>query len=94
MKKKIYTTKLEKIFVILSALRALSDEKGITRLDAKRDQRLLGNMPAVLEGGLAKEVSPPERKDKNIRSFRITPSGKEVLEIIKTLKKFKELDEK
>ncbi len=90
MKKKIYTKKLERIFVILDALRALSDEKGVVILETEKDRRLLGNMPTVLEGGLVEEISPPERK--NIRSFKITRSGKEVIKITKLLKKFKELE--
>ncbi|NLC31011.1 MAG: hypothetical protein GX765_03075 [Candidatus Moranbacteria bacterium] len=90
MKKKIYTKKLERIFVILDALRALSDEKGVVILETEKDRRLLGNMPTVLEGRLVEEISPPERK--NIRSFKITRSGKEVIKITKLLKKFKELE--
>lgn len=92
MKKKIYTKKLERIFVILDALRALSDEKGVVILETEKDRRLLGNMPTVLEGGLVEEISPPERVNKGIRSFKITKSGKEVIRIIKLLKKFKELE--
>jgi hypothetical protein len=49
-------------------------------------------MPTVLEDGLVEEISPPERVNKGIRSFKITKSGKEVIKIIKLLKKFKELE--
>lgn len=92
MNKKIHTAKLEKIFVILDALRALSNDKNIVILETEKDRRLLGNMPTVLEDGLVEEISPPERVSKGIRSFKITKSGKEVIKIIKLLKKFKELE--
>ncbi|MDY0303003.1 MAG: hypothetical protein RBR98_04370 [Candidatus Moranbacteria bacterium] len=92
MKKKIYIKKLERIFVILDALRALSNDKNIVILETEKDRRLLGNMPTVLEDGLVEEISPPERVSKGIRSFKITKSGKEVIKITKLLKKFKELE--
>jgi len=92
MKKKIYIKKLERIFVILDALRALSNDKNIVILETEKDRRLLGNMPTVLEDGLVEEIFPPERVNKGIRSFKITKSGKEVIKITKLLKKFKELE--